>query len=840
MGSVLKAHDPNLDRIVAIKTMRTGNMKKKADFDEFKERFFLEAKANGRLNHPNIVSVYDSGLQDDEPYLVMEYVEGQSLEAYVEKRYEERLNFLSELMHQIASGLDYAHEEGVIHRDVKPGNIIVISKRKKPRAKILDFGLAKLKDSKLTATGYFLGTPSYSSPEQVKGAKLDIHSDLFSFGVLTYEMLTGFLPFDGETLHSILYKIAHEPPVLNFDAFTDYLDVHALMQVFRTILHKDPDARFDSAGTFIDELTDLLKPLKDKEIPKKLLAKRDKKKTTKRRKNKAKAKGSEDKTVLSQSLPENPDFRQTVREARNQFRMAYETGNISSVRYCLKELEEMGVVVNAEKAMLATLEEKVRREAELAHEKNRSAMISAARDEFEISYRARNPASARYSINELKKLSADVSQEEEKLGLLEQELSEEEAERRSTQRKRKEIEDLRWSFQKRVEREDLEGSKRLLERLRDLDAGVKAEETIIAEMEKEAQRAREQREGYVQRTRAQFQEALQTEDLQRCRRLVKELEGLLRVDAADEKKSLAALEESLLKRKIKQQQQSKIEGLRKDFDDALQDNNIDGCKKALKELKSLRAEVARETKALTTLRKRIRGDQDAKLRHKLIEGVRRHFRDELTRKNLEGCRYYLRELRQIVDDVNPEEKALSLLENMLREQEADKVKDQMVAKLRDQFRTASMHRNLENCAYYLRELEQLGADCEDERATLAQIEHYIAAELELQNKMIMQSRERFNDALAAGDATECEHYLNVLHELGAYTNEEQEALANLKQNGREDMSKNEKKAMITRFRNRFDDAFEEGNKDSMKFYLGELNFLNADTSGETKKLKSFH
>ncbi|MDJ0837116.1 MAG: protein kinase [Acidobacteriota bacterium] len=854
MGSVFKGHDPNLERLVAIKTMRTGNMKNKSDYDEFKERFFLEARANGRLNHPNIVSVYDSGLMDDEPYLVMEFIKGEALDAFFDKHFIDRLKWYIPILEQIAAGLDYAHEEGVIHRDVKPGNILVIPKNKGKRArvKILDFGLAKLKDSKLTATGYFLGTPSYSSPEQVMGGKLDIHSDLFSFGTVAYEILTGALPFDGETLHSILYKIAHEPPNLSFEIFADFIDVHALSQVFQTILHKDADARFDLAHDFVMELKSLTAPLAEADIPEETLAKRGGKPSKQRRKAAAgKPKTSDksasqakrtsvDPSMMSRPSRKDGESNQEVKEARHQFRMAYETGNISSVRYCLQELRAMGVEVVSEEIMLTRLEEKVAEDEKAQNETKRKQLIKEAREAFRVAMETRNPDSVRYCLKELKKLDVDVTEEKKQLKQLKYDLKSEEEKRREEMKRLQEIEDLRWSFQRRYDKRDLDGCDRVLKRLAELEADTAEEQARYKVLEEKQQSEAKQRTRWTQRTRRQFLNALEEEDEVRCQRLLTELESLLKVDVTHEKAAFEALKQRLAERTAEELRRQRIDELKAEFDQAIKRKDIEACKENLRDLKALRAEVAAETKALARLRKRISGEEELELKEKFINAARDHFRDALTKQNLDGCRYYLRELKQLVNDVGPEERAMIKLEEMLQEADALRLKEQHAQKRRREFKKAFDNRNLENCRYYMRELQQLQVDTTEEREMIAQLENNLEAERELQERMIQQSREKFHEALSQGDTTECEHYLNVLNELGAYITEEQEALAEMKRKDSIDLDAEDTGKMINRMRARFEEAYEAGNKDSCRFYIGELKNLRADVNKESKKLSTFN
>jgi len=420
MGSVYHAHDPNLERDVAIKTMRAGKLKKKNEYDEFKQRFLLEAKANGRLNHPNIVSVYDSGVDEEDPYLVMEFIQGKALDAFIEENYENRIDYYIPMLEQVAAGLDFAHEAGVIHRDVKPGNILVTpSRTPQVSVKIVDFGLAKLKDSKLTATGYFLGTPSYSSPEQVMGGRLDVGSDLFSLGTVAYEMLTGHLPFDGQSLHAILYKIANEPPNINLDLFADYLDVDALTEVFKTIFAKRPEKRYASAVEFIVDLKTLTAPLKKVKLTREIFEK--KKPTTSklvtvennqkpRSNGEAQAEAAVDTKI------------QRVEKARLQFRQALETKNVSSSRYCLQELVRLGVETGLEQALLTELEAELKELERARARKDRNKLVRKARADFKMALKTRNLQSVRYCLKELKKLSKNFKLEMTALEELETEI----------------------------------------------------------------------------------------------------------------------------------------------------------------------------------------------------------------------------------------------------------------------------------------------------------------------------------------------------------------------------------------------------------------------------------
>jgi serine/threonine protein kinase len=210
MGVVYLAKDPVIGRLVAVKTIRNSQ----GDDDdsesrEFRERFVREAQTAGILSHPNIVTIHDIGedVESRTSFIAMEYIEGRNLKTLLGDKKKFTWEEVADLIAQIGEALDYAHRKGIIHRDIKPANIILTTDGK---VKITDFGIAKVASSNLTTTGQFLGTPNYMSPEQVSGAPVDGRSDIFSLGVVLYELLTNRKPFQGDNLTAISYKIVHE------------------------------------------------------------------------------------------------------------------------------------------------------------------------------------------------------------------------------------------------------------------------------------------------------------------------------------------------------------------------------------------------------------------------------------------------------------------------------------------------------------------------------------------------------------------------------------------------------------------------------------------------------
>jgi len=214
MGTVYRAKDPAMDRIVALKTIRSEVLAGQQG-GEFRERFYREARAAGALAHPGIVPVFDVGEHDGLPFLVMEFINGQTLADAAKGGERLPLERVCEIGQQIAEALGYAHKNGVIHRDIKAANILLTSRESYgiERPKIADFGLAKLAAVQITTTGQMLGTPAFMPPEQFTGGPIDGRTDLFSLGVILYWMATGEYPFPGETLMTVSYKVMHTDPV---------------------------------------------------------------------------------------------------------------------------------------------------------------------------------------------------------------------------------------------------------------------------------------------------------------------------------------------------------------------------------------------------------------------------------------------------------------------------------------------------------------------------------------------------------------------------------------------------------------------------------------------------
>lgn len=239
MGDVYLAHDPQIDRPVALKVLRPDRIAS----EDFVQRFLQEARAIGRLSHPNIVTVFDSGQDQNTLFIVMEFLTGKTL---IEKHREQPFSYQT-IIHlgvQLAEALGYAHRQGIVHRDIKPSNILVTEEG---RIKITDFGIARVTDSaahQQTQAGDILGTPMYMSPEQVLGRKVDGRSDLYSLGVILYELTTGQNPFRSEGLAAVFNAIIeHNPPAPNL---TGSPEAQRLAELITKSISKAPEDRFQT------------------------------------------------------------------------------------------------------------------------------------------------------------------------------------------------------------------------------------------------------------------------------------------------------------------------------------------------------------------------------------------------------------------------------------------------------------------------------------------------------------------------------------------------------------------------------------------------------------------
>lgn len=245
MGIVYKAIDPIIGRSVAIKTIRVDTN----DIIQV-ERFKREAQAAGRINHPNIVSIYEYGEENSTAFIAMEFIDGCDLKEYFDKNDRFEIKEIVRIMNEILDALDFAHKHGIIHRDIKPANIMIT---KTGDIKITDFGIARIDESNLTKAGTVMGTPSYMSPEQFLGQQVDNRSDIFSAGAVLYQLLTGEKPFSGSLttiMHRVLNTHPDNPSILNIQIPS------AFDHVVDKALAKKPEHRYQNASDFSQAIRD--------------------------------------------------------------------------------------------------------------------------------------------------------------------------------------------------------------------------------------------------------------------------------------------------------------------------------------------------------------------------------------------------------------------------------------------------------------------------------------------------------------------------------------------------------------------------------------------------------
>ncbi len=263
MGIVYLGKDPKINRVVAIKTMALSQEFDEDDLVEVKERFFREAETAGRLTHPNIVTVYDVGEEHDLAYIAMEFLDGHDLERYTKPDKLLPIKNALQLIILAAEALNYAHQQKVVHRDIKPANVMFI-----PGAstiKLTDFGIARITDSSKTKTGMVLGTPSYMSPEQLVGKHVDGRSDLFSLGVMLFQLLSGQLPFKGDSMAALMFSIAneHHPEIIALRKGLMQVSSE-ISTIINKVLEKTPQDRYQTGEELARDLRNCLNNIKKK------------------------------------------------------------------------------------------------------------------------------------------------------------------------------------------------------------------------------------------------------------------------------------------------------------------------------------------------------------------------------------------------------------------------------------------------------------------------------------------------------------------------------------------------------------------------------------------------
>ncbi|MGB6867694.1 MAG: serine/threonine-protein kinase [Candidatus Aminicenantaceae bacterium] len=252
MGIVYKGIDPDINREVAIKLIRFDMVSEDSEKEDAARRFIREAQSAGNLEHPNIITIYEVGREDNQTFIVMQYVDGESLKQAISAGKRFSPVEVVDLMTCLCDALELAHQNKIVHRDIKPGNILL---DKQGRPYLVDFGVARMEMSTMTQSGTIVGTPSYMSPEQIQGIRVDSRADIFSLGVIIYEMLTGKRPFEGDHITTIVYKIMNEEPTNIREMKKDLPD--GFEQVINKALEKDSNKRYQSCKELAADLKNI-------------------------------------------------------------------------------------------------------------------------------------------------------------------------------------------------------------------------------------------------------------------------------------------------------------------------------------------------------------------------------------------------------------------------------------------------------------------------------------------------------------------------------------------------------------------------------------------------------
>lgn len=252
MGIVYKGVDPDINREVAIKLIRFDMVSEDAEKEDAARRFIREAQSAGNLEHPNIITIYEVGREDNQTFIVMQCVDGESLKQAISAGKKFSPVEVVDLMTCLCDALELAHQNKIVHRDIKPGNILL---DKQGRPYLVDFGVARMEMSTMTQSGTIVGTPSYMSPEQIQGVRVDARADIFSLGVIIYEMLTGKRPFEGDHITTIVYKIMNEEPTNIREMKRDLPE--GFEQVIKKALEKDANKRYQSCKELAADLKNI-------------------------------------------------------------------------------------------------------------------------------------------------------------------------------------------------------------------------------------------------------------------------------------------------------------------------------------------------------------------------------------------------------------------------------------------------------------------------------------------------------------------------------------------------------------------------------------------------------
>jgi len=594
MGSVFLAEDPLIGRTVAIKTIHTRILANRADREAYYARFLREAQIVGRLRHPGIVTIHDMGQEDDTPFLVLEHVRGRDLADFLTSGRPITRSLAQELVAQMASALTAAHAEGIVHRDLKPQNVMLTEKGK---IKVLDFGIARLRGMEITAAGEFLGTPTYSSPEQIMDGDVDHRSDLFSFAVLIHRFFTGQDPFAGENVRAIFLKILHERPKLADPYATLELSQADFQAVMLKALSKKPADRFQTAQEMADSFARLFSgvPRVDPDAETYVI--------------------EYETNVSRASKPKEDAQTRHIKTLRTRFHQALDNQNLMACRNLIKNLERRGASVAAEGIALKGLKTKSRKQTISGHRVSFEAALASNRLEeaqtclskleglgegvddlsktlqlrkqeweqrvyatkrrLDRTLKANDLGKARARIRELKKLGADTRDAQSAVSDLQNGKL---AVARDTL---KEITAAREGFAHALERSNPAEAETRLEELKRLGAPLRDEEERLALAKRELSQARRRNARALERA---CRRAARNGNLEEA-----EHSYTLLVNAEEEEAVLEPLRVLVEKTRVKWRKK-RIKQLEKEFAQALDVADGDAARAAQQELAMLEAD----------------------------------------------------------------------------------------------------------------------------------------------------------------------------------------------------------------------------------------------------------
>lgn len=544
MGVVYKATDPFLDRTVAIKMMTGGY----AEEPDLLKRFYREAQSTASLQHPNIVTVYDLGDQDGNPYLVMEYLEGESLDASISARRAltvlEKVQFIVEA----CRGLSYAHERGIVHRDIKPANIML---SKNGGVKLVDFGIAHIASKTLTRTGQVMGSIHYMSPEQINGLAVDARTDIFSTGVVLYQLFTYALPFQGENTAATLLKIIHEPPPPLEKFLTAY--PKELESIILRALAKNREDRYPSADEFALDLVQVHEQLKQDMVGRHLreaealVAKGDLGQARDHLLQLLKLEQKHTQAIkllrLVQQRIEKEQGGERARQLRAKAEEAFSQSDFEAALHYL----DQAVAVDAFNPELPRFREAVR-EAKLKADQLQQALRRA-----EAAHERGDLDAARRAADEALEISADDTQAKALYRMIHRDWVE-----RSRQRQ---LESLLQSARKEIDARNLTAALNLLKQAESLDPQGTQAHALMEEVR--ASREQEQRRKELERINREAEAALNRDDYETASTALEEGlrqfpqdRGLIQLKALAERQRAAAEKKLFVRQQIAAARQS--------------------------------------------------------------------------------------------------------------------------------------------------------------------------------------------------------------------------------------------------------------------------------------------